>query len=387
MRVLFVQLSRQRSPEYGNHRRHAQFAGEDVQAFFVRQLPEEYAPLRRGFRRDATGEHYFFEFGRNLGLHPRPSRVRRALMMALAIPLNLLRIVRLVRRIKPDVIYTSQQRLDVPVGLLLSRLLGVPHIIALHYAAGPWLGRLTMALIRRSKRLIAISEYVRQTAIAQGIAPHSIHVVHNSIDAGPFLEKGQRTYLRRELGIPEDAPLITSIGRLDPTKGHRELLQAVALLQDEIPTVRVLICGRTFSRFDYETYLQEEAERLGVAERVIFAGFRRDIPAVLASSDIFCLPSHDEAFGMVYLEAMAAGLPVVAYRAGGVPEIVIHGETGFLAEREDVAGLADYLRQLLADRDLACRLGAAGRDRVHDHFLSEVRAPHWARTVRELRAK
>jgi glycosyltransferase involved in cell wall biosynthesis len=384
MHVLFVQVSRQRSPEYGNHRRHAQYAGDGVEAFFFRQSPEDYAPLQSGFRRDASGEHYFFEFGRNLALHPRPSRLRRALLMAVAIPLNLPRLLRAARRLQPDVIYTSQQRLDVPVGLLLSRLLHVPHVIALHYPVGPWLGRLTLALILRSRRLIAISEYVRQTAIEQGADPQVIHVVHNSIDTAPFADKGGRGTVRRELAIPESAPLITSIGRLDPGKGHLELLQALARLREPFQEARLLICGRTFTRDHYDDYLQAEAERLGLAERVIFAGFRRDIPAVLAASDIFCLPSHEEAFGMVYLEAMASGLPIVAYRAGGVPEIVVHGETGLLAERDDIEGLAGHLEQLLTDCDLARRMGDAGYKRVHEQFVSEVRAPHWAKTVRKL---
>lgn len=384
MRVLFLHIARQNAPEYGNHRRYARNAGADVSSFFIRQAAMPFAPGSTSVAQDDSGEHYLFELGRNLALRPRPSRVRRALMMAAAMPLSFPAILRTARRLQPDVIYTSQQRQDVQLARLLGQLLGVPHVLALHYPAGPWLGRATLRAIRRSRRLVAISEYVRQTAIAHGADPGVIHVVHNSLEAGPFLEEHDRMAVRRELDIPATAPLISSIGRLDPEKGHAELLEALARIVTTAPDVRLLVCGSTFTRDNYDNYLKNLARQLGLEENVIFAGFRRDIPAIMGASDIFCLPSHNEAFGMVFVEAMAAGLPVVAYRAGGVPEIVVHGETGLLAEREDVDALAAHLQQLLADAELAQRMGIAGRARVLSHFVPRVRAPHWAETVRKL---
>jgi glycosyltransferase involved in cell wall biosynthesis len=384
MRVLFVQVARDDAPEYGNHRRHAANAGPGIAAVFIRQAATPFTPARSRYKRDESGEHYFFEFGRNLSLEPRPSRARRALMMGVAAPLSLPAIIRTARRARPDVIYTSQQRHDVHLGLLLSRLLRVPHVIALHYPVGPWLGQRTLARIRQSQRLVAVSDYVRQTAIEHGADPDAIRVVHNSLDISPFLEAAGDSPVRRELGIPDAAPLIASLGRLDPDKGHIDLLRAMARLHTRLPDARLLICGQPFTRADFEAHLRAEAEHLGVAERVVFAGFRRDIPQILAESDLFCLPSRAEAFGMVYLEAMAAALPVVAYHSGGIPEIVVHEETGLLAEQNDVETLASYLECLLTDRKRAQRMGAAGRERVRTRFVPAVWAPHWAKTVREM---
>lgn len=307
-------------------------------------------------------------------------------MMSLAIPVNLPAVVRTARRLEPDVIYTSQQREDIQLGFLLSRLLKVPHIIALHYPVGPWLGRIPLGLIRRSRTVVAVSEFVRQTAIEQGVVPACIQVVNNSVDIGPFLKDHDRVSKRRELGIPDDSPVIISIGRLDPGKGHHDLIRAVALLRSAVPDVRLVICGRSFSRSRYHILLKEETERLGLTANVIFAGFRRDIPELLAASDVFCLPTINEAFPNVFLEAMAAARPAVGYDVGGVPEIVVHGETGYLAEQHDINSLSNYLRQLLVEEGLAQRMGEAGRERVQSCFIPAVRAPHWARTVRELLA-
>jgi glycosyltransferase involved in cell wall biosynthesis len=292
--------------------------------------------------------------------------------------------VHTARRIRPDVIYTSQQYLDAEIGFLLSKLLGVPHVLALHYQVGPWLGRTALTLIRRSRRLVAISEYVRQSAITHGADPGSIRVAHNSVHVEPFLNPTGGRAVRRELGIPAAAPLISSVGRLDPSKGHVELIRAFAGVVAVLPEARLLICGETFTREPYDLFLEDEAGQLGLKEHVIFAGYRSDIPAVLAASDVFCLPTHEEAFGMVFVEAMAAALPVVAFRAGAVPEIVLHDKTGFLAELHNVEELSTYLQQLLADRELARQMGAAGCERVRRHFIPAVRAPHWAQTVRSL---
>jgi glycosyltransferase involved in cell wall biosynthesis len=110
---------------------------------------------------------------------------------------------------------------------------------------------------------------------------------------------------------------------------------------------------------------------LGLERDVLFTGFRTDVPRLMAASDVFCQPSAEEPFGMVYLEAMAMRRPVVAYRSGGAPEVVIDGETGLLATRGDIPGLARALTVLLSDPELRARFGDAGRRRVENVFRPE----------------
>src|SRR5690606_24263917 len=123
--------------------------------------------------------------------------------------------------------------------------------------------------------------------------------------------------------------------------------------------------------------LQERAVQLGVDDRVRFLGHRSDLGALMACADVFCLPSELEPFGLVYLEAMQAALPVVAAWSGGVPEIVVHGSTGLLSHPNDTEQLASDLAAVLTDGALRARLGAAGAERAATAFSPEMIAPRW----------
>ena len=154
------------------------------------------------------------------------------------------------------------------------------------------------------------------------------------------------------------------VARLAEVKGQRTLLAAIA----HVDATAVLV-GRDLEQGGaYERVLRAEAERLGVAKRVVFAGYRGDVPALLAGCDVFCLPSSAEGLPLVVLEAMAHGRPVVATPAGGTAELVVDGETGILVPPADASALADALRSLLADPERARRMGEAGRRRVLAEF-------------------
>lgn len=214
--------------------------------------------------------------------------------------------------------------------------------------------RLDNATARLCKALIAVSEATRHSLVAQGYPEDRIVTIQNGIDP---VEPAEPVRLAA-------APTVLEVARLAEVKGQVTLLAALAGLD-----ASAVLVGRDLEQGGaYEAALRSEAERLGVADRVVFAGYRPDVPQLLAGCDVFCLPSTAEGLPIVILEAMAHGKPVVASAVGGTPELVVDGETGILVPPGDAERLAQALGTLLADPDRARALGDAGRARVREHF-------------------
>jgi glycosyltransferase involved in cell wall biosynthesis len=379
-----VHAARDSANEYKVHRSLAKSAAE--QGIDLHFLCQD-SPLARAENAELSPELRerisYAEFGRDMHSTPKPTRLERALLMGRALPSGLSRALQVARAFDPDVIYGSQQKFDVFMGRVLSRALRKPRFVHLHYTVGPWLGRETLRGIRRARRVICVSEFIRRQALEAGVPSEAARTLLNGADLAGFDLPRSRTALHAAFGWPDDAPVIVAAGRIDPSKGHVPLLEAFARVVREIPHARLLVCGTSTTRDGYESTVSAHAARLGLGERVLFAGSRRDLPQLFAGADVMCLPSEGEPFGLVFLEAMAAGLPTVAYRSGGVPEIVVDGETGFLVEVGDVSGLAARLTQLLSDRGLAARLGAAGKQRANRDFEPGQITRRWAELLRE----
>jgi glycosyltransferase involved in cell wall biosynthesis len=169
-------------------------------------------------------------------------------------------------------------------------------------------------------------------------------VVHNGIDVNKFDRdrSGCRTLLRELFGISDEVPLVVTVSVLRPAKGIEVLLEAIP----RVPDAHFLIVGDGPKREEWEA----TAQRLGISARVHWAGYRRDVASFLAGCDVFAHPSLDDAFPTVLLESLAAGVPVVASRVGGIPEIVEEGRTGCLVPAGDPEALAAAIRELLTDR-------------------------------------
>lgn len=216
----------------------------------------------------------------------------------------------------------------------------------------------------RMDRVIAVSLAVREVLIAGGLREERVVVVHEGVrDRAPSL--GGAGALRA-LGVPEGAPVIGNVAQLVDHKDHATLLRAAAGVLKTAPECRFLICGDGPLRSD----LAALAASLGIADRVVFAGFRSDLDALIPCFDIFCLSSHLEGLGTSVLDAMCFSRPVVATRAGGIPDAVSDGETGRLCEPRDHESLARALIETLASAALRERFGAAGRARFLREFTS-----------------
>ena len=232
------------------------------------------------------------------------------------------------------------------------------------------------ALARRVDRYLAVSrEIAAELAGGLGWPAPKVEVVYNAVDT----ERAAVTAppgLREQLGGSATRPLVLTPARLNPQKGHRVLLEAIA----EVPDALFLLAGEGPERAP----LEAEAERLGVADRVRFLGRREDVPQLLAACDVFALPSLYEGSSLAVLEAMAAGIPIVSSEIGGTEELIDDGHSGLLVEPGDPEALAAALRRALGDEELRRNLAVRARERVEAGLTREQMANRVAAVYREL---
>jgi len=218
-------------------------------------------------------------------------------------------------------------------------------------------------------RVLVNADAVRDWLIADGYDGSKIVVIRNGVDLTRFKGAPDPEGLRRELGLPPRTPLVAVVSRLTRLKGLEQFLEAAAVLKASHPDARFLVVGETApSDTAYLDVLTRLAAEHGVADRVLFAGFRADVPGLLAGADVSVMPSLNEALSNVLLESMAAGAPTVATRVGGTPEALADGASGLLVAPGDARALAGAIARLLDDRGLAARLGQAARRVIEDRF-------------------
>ena len=220
----------------------------------------------------------------------------------------------------------------------------------------------------RMSRIVAISEAVRAAMLARGEAPDAkILTIPNGITAPDSRLPLRTSALRLSLGVAPDAPLVVCAARLEQEKDVASLIAAMDKVRQTLPSARCLVAGQGSLR----AALQAQIDAWGLAETVRLLGFRDNALALIAASDVFVLPSLAEPFGLVLLEAMALGKPVVATDAGGPREIVLDGETGLLVPPGSPDALAAALSRLLADPVQARAMGRLGQARFESCFTAE----------------
>lgn len=273
-----------------------------------------------------------------------------------------------------------------------ARLAGVPVVIASIRDTGMCISsakiRVHQLACRFADCVLVNAEAVRQWLTGQGYSAEKITVIRNGIDLSRFSRPVDSTGLRRELGLPECAPLVVVLARLAPQKGIETFMEAAVTVSERCPDVRFLIVGDIFfsiPRGDgvvepdaayqqaYQQKLFQYADRLGLSERIVFTGYRSDIPELLSQATVSVLPSHSgEGLSNSLLESMAAGVAVIATDVGGNAEAIgEHGRTGLLVPPRDPGTLAQAICAVLNDRHLARRLGYEAKQRVTENFSLE----------------
>ena len=273
-----------------------------------------------------------------------------------------------------DIVLAHTNTAAVWGAALAARRAGVPHLWHVHeiITHPVWIRRFTAWIIARySDHVVAISRAVADHLLTDqpDLAPR-LSVIHDAVDTTRFRPDIDARSLRAEWRVRDDEVLVGVVGRISAWKGQDFFLQAFARARSNAPNLRAVIVGDVVPG---ETWrrdaLQQKARELGVADRVIWAGYRTDSERVMAALDVLALPSiRPEPFGMVVVEAMAAGKPVIATAAGGPLETVLDRKTGRLVSPRDPQDMAQALVELALRPDLRARWGEQARKRVERHF-------------------
>ena len=270
---------------------------------------------------------------------------------------------------KPDLVHCHSRRGADILGGLAASFADVPAVVSRRVDNTEM--RLVAALrYRPFRKVIAISEAIAEVLRDHGVEPERLTVIRSAVDSTAFDKPGDCAAFRLELGIPGDSTIIAAAGQLIPRKGHAYLLQAMAELHRDRPDLCLVIFGDGY----LGSQLQEQAAALELGDAVKFAGFREDLDNFVGCFDIFVHPALAEGLGVATLKAAAAGVPVVAFSAGGLVEAVADGVTGLLVPPEDAAALRDAIGRLVDDDQLRQRMGAAGRERMKKDFSIDTMA-------------
>ena len=287
-------------------------------------------------------------------------------------PAAILGIRKFLRRAKPDVVHTHLLKAD-SIGAVSALLSGHRRVLLsskhnderalLH----PVFSRVHGALSGLDRRVIVLSDHVGRFVAEHGrVWPGKIRRVYYGVDPERF-ESAQADGLREELGLRKEDFVITCVARFAPQKAHDVLLRALSQGLLENPNLRMLLVGDDpFG--DHRARAEAVAKDLKLGDRVRFLGIRRDVPRILAASDLFAMSSLWEGLGLVFLEAMAARLPIVASRVSAVPEVVPHGTAGLLVPPSDPTAMARAFISIAAREDRGRALGEAGRVWVRERF-------------------
>ncbi len=279
------------------------------------------------------------------------------------------RLAALARALAPDMVHFHGTRAGL-AGALAARSAGARAIYTVHgWACHPRRTRVTEAMsrlverqiVRAADRVICVSRGDFEMGLRLGlIDDRRALVIPNGVDPGPFARGVDRDGARAALGLRPDDIAIGLVGRLTRQKGQDSLLLAAPAVLAAAPAARFLLIGDG----EDEPRLRDLARRAGLDGHVRFLGTRRDVPRLMQALDVFVLPSHWEGMPISLLEAMAAGLPVVASQVSGSREAVVDGESGLLVRPGDTGALAAALVRIACDAGLAARLGDAARARV-----------------------
>jgi glycosyltransferase involved in cell wall biosynthesis len=282
---------------------------------------------------------------------------------------------RLFRRERPDIVHTHTSKAGV-VGRVAAWLARVPivihtphgHILYGYYgrAMSGVIRLVERALARVTDRIVTLTDRGAQEHVQYRIAgPEKFVTIPSGIALSEFRSvRVDPVVKRKEMGVPAEGPVIGTVGRLVPIKGHEWLLKAAPRVLAEFPQTTFVFIGEG----PLWSQLRQLAAELGITSHVIFLGARQDVPECLAVFDLFAFPSINEGMGRALIEAMAVGLPVVASRVGGIPDIVEDGKNGVLVPPMDEGPLAGAIRGLLRDPRRRGAYGEAAKRSVDDRF-------------------
>jgi glycosyltransferase involved in cell wall biosynthesis len=294
------------------------------------------------------------------------------------------RLWRLMRRPRADAVVTVGAGDKMFWGRIAAKLAGVPVVAsALHSTGWPdGIGRLNRLLTRWTDAFIGVADaHARHLVETEGFPAEKVYTIYNGVDCDRFAPH-DATAVRAALEIAAEAPVIGILAALRPEKNHELFLAGAKRILEKLPAAQFLVIGDGPRRLE----LEAAARNLGIAEAVHFLGSRGDVPELLAACDLVALTSHNEAAPVSILEALSAGVPVVASNVGSVKETVVDGETGRLFPAGDVEAFAEAAIHLLDAPAVRRRMGAEGRRRVMARWSLEAMVSGYAQLIERIYA-
>lgn len=291
---------------------------------------------------------------------------------------------------KVDILHTNSMLAHF-YGAIAARVAGVKCVWHIQDIVNPTLcfglveKILKLAGAKLPDKIVVVSNAVGK--IFSGASRAKVAVVYNGTDIQHYKPNTLGSNkIRKEFGISSEEIVVGIVGRVVSWKGHRDFLHAANLIHQKVPNVKFLVVGdATFGDQDYFEGVKKLSVDLRLGQTVFFTGFRHDVPEVIAGLDIFVHASTlPEPFGLVIIEAMASGKPVVATSGGGVPEIVEHGKTGLLVPLGDYKALAQAIIKYIEHPDMRLKMGKAGRNRVTQMFSIQRFAENMSRQYLEV---
>lgn len=306
------------------------------------------------------------------------------------------KLYRLIRRGRYHIVHTHSSKAGV-LGRIAATMAGTPLVVhTLHslvfHEYQPWIVNRTWWLVKKicapmTHHFLSVSEIIVRKAVAARVDKREkFTTVYSGMELDWFLHsKADGAAVRREFGIPENAPVVGKIARLFPLKGHDQLMDAAPEIVRRHPDVRFFLVGDGIL-YDH---LRERAQKAGILENFVFAGLiqRERIPEMLSAMDVVVHTSLREGLARVLPQALAMGKPCVSFDIDGAPEVVIDGETGYLVQAYDYTTLADRISRLLDDPALRAAMGAKGRKHVDPAFRAETMVADTAKVYRMLAEK
>jgi glycosyltransferase involved in cell wall biosynthesis len=296
-----------------------------------------------------------------------------AVVAAETVP-SALALARVMRRLRPDVVHLSNGFRNNADGIIAARLIGCPSIC--HVKGFERYGFVERTLAPMVAAGVCMSDAIREHCLAAGVSAPVMHVVPDALDSAEFRPARAADAVRAELGLQARSPILGVVGQIQEWKGQHVALEAVERLRDRFPDVVCLVIGgvrrargNELAADRYAERLRETVQARGLEDHVRFLGERHDVPDLVGALDVLLHTSiRPEPFGRVVLEGMALARPVIATRGGGIPDIVVDGETGIIVPPSDAAALAEAVAALATDPRRALDMGRRGLMRLESHF-------------------
>lgn len=337
--------------------------------------------LGRGLSRKGLTQLWVTLFDSGLNVPEWIGRAEKAEYLCLAaknrygFPLAVLKLARELRRRRIDIIQTHLYEASL-VGLLAAKLARTPvKVLTRHHLDQALMIGKALPIYadkwaaRTADHIVTLGGAVKEHLVnREGVPAEKVNVVYQGFDFEHFsATEREAKAVRDEFGVREDEILLGTFANFFPTKGHRYLLDAISKIIETHPEVRLFFVGDGGGR----EVVREYVDKIGLTNKVIFAGFRKDVPSCMAACDLVVHPSLSEAFCQVLIECLSVGTPLISTDVGGAREVVEDGTTGMLVPAADADALIEKITTFIKDRETAKKMAQAGQRFVRERFTIE----------------